>query len=220
MMHAQLFIPLFKFILQYNNSACYLKYSNSSHNLVYNILIIYNTLVRVRFTTSKTKLNIQYSKLGVQVASRVAERLKTYDLRELENIRKISKLGGRIGQCSASLQEIRLCQQQLKNTRKQIPNFFFLSSLTKIPYFVSNILFEIVQPKTFLVLPRLSLLPTPTFSSFLYFHNISPFLNKYINQSNCAKVLNLMVYVSTICMFDQVKNFTLKYFQLCLLVVS
>ena len=135
MMHAQLFIPLFKFILQYNNSECDVKYSNSSHSLVYSISIAYNILVRVRFTTSKTKLNIQYSKLGLRVASRVAERLKTYDLRKLENIRKISKLGGRIGQCPASLQEIRLYQQQLKNTRKQIPNFFFPVQFDQIPLF-------------------------------------------------------------------------------------
>ena len=41
------------------------------------ILENYNILVETRFTTSKTKLDILYSKLGTRVASRVAKRLKT-----------------------------------------------------------------------------------------------------------------------------------------------
>ena len=83
------------------------------------ILELYNILVKIRLTASKTKLYIWYSKLG----TRVAEQLKTQGLRKLENIRKISNLGGHIAQCLLSLQELRLCQQQLKNTQKQIPNF-------------------------------------------------------------------------------------------------
>ena len=47
------------------------------YNLGQNILEFYNLLVQIRLTTSKTKRNIQYSKLGVRVASGVAERLKT-----------------------------------------------------------------------------------------------------------------------------------------------
>ena len=46
------------------------------YNLGHNILEPYNVLVQIRLTTSKTKRAIQYSKLGVRVASRVAERLK------------------------------------------------------------------------------------------------------------------------------------------------
>ena len=44
-----------------------------SYNLGHNILELYNILVQVRFTTSKTKLDIWYSKLSIRVASRVAE---------------------------------------------------------------------------------------------------------------------------------------------------
>ena len=48
-----------------------------AYNLGHNILELYNVLIQTRLTTSKTKRDIQYSKLGIQVASRVAERLKT-----------------------------------------------------------------------------------------------------------------------------------------------
>ena len=43
----------------------------------HNILEHYNILVQIRFTTNKRKLDIQYSKRGIRIASRVAERLKT-----------------------------------------------------------------------------------------------------------------------------------------------
>ena len=46
-------------------------------NAGHNILELYNGLIQVRVNTSKTKLNIQYNKLGIRVASLVAERLKT-----------------------------------------------------------------------------------------------------------------------------------------------
>ena len=53
-----------------------------SDDLGHNILELYNdVLVQIRLTTSKTKY-IWYGKLGVQVASRVVERLKTCDLRK------------------------------------------------------------------------------------------------------------------------------------------
>ena len=84
-----------------------------------------NILAQVRLTASKTKLDIQYSKLGIPVASGVAERLKTQDLRKPGNIRKVTNSSGLIAQCPFSLQKIRLWQQQLKDTQKQIPNFSF-----------------------------------------------------------------------------------------------
>ena len=87
-----------------------------SDNLGHNILELYNILVQSRFTTSKRKFDIQYSKLGIRVASIVVKRLKTQDLTKLRSIRKISNLGGHIVQCPVSLQELRLCEQQLKNT--------------------------------------------------------------------------------------------------------
>ena len=46
-------------------------------NLGHNILELYNVLIQTRLTTSKTKRDIKYSKLGIRVASRVAKRPKT-----------------------------------------------------------------------------------------------------------------------------------------------
>ena len=48
-----------------------------TYNLDHNILELYNILVQIRFTISKTEFDIQYSKLGMRVASRVAEQLKS-----------------------------------------------------------------------------------------------------------------------------------------------
>ena len=61
----------------------------STYNPGNNTLELYNILVQIRFITSEKKLDIYYSKLCIRVATRVAERLKTYDLRKLENVRKI-----------------------------------------------------------------------------------------------------------------------------------
>ena len=47
------------------------------YNLGHNILELYNVLVQIQLTTSKTKRDIYYSKLDIRVASGVAERLKT-----------------------------------------------------------------------------------------------------------------------------------------------
>ena len=96
-----------------------------NYNPGHNILELYNVLVQIRFTTSERKLEVQYSKLVIRVASRVAERPKTYDFRKLGNVRKTSNLGGHIAQCLVSLKELRLCKQQLKSTQKQILNFSF-----------------------------------------------------------------------------------------------
>ena len=66
-----------------------------TYNPGHNILELY-ILMQIRFTTSKTKLYIQYRKLGIRVASRVAERLASWDLRKLRNIRNL-KFGWRQG---------------------------------------------------------------------------------------------------------------------------
>ena len=51
--------------------------SSKNYNHGHNILELYNLLIQTRLTTSKIKCDIQYSKVGIRVASRVAERLKT-----------------------------------------------------------------------------------------------------------------------------------------------
>ena len=48
-----------------------------NYNPGHNILELYIILVQIRFTTSKKKLDNYYSKLGMRVASRITERLKT-----------------------------------------------------------------------------------------------------------------------------------------------
>ena len=106
------------------------------YNPGHNTLELYNILVQIQFTTSKRKLDIQYSKLGIRVASKAAERLKT----QLENVRKISNLNGHIAQCLISLQELGLREQQLQNTQKQIPNFSFPVQFYWITPFVLNVL--------------------------------------------------------------------------------
>ena len=99
--------------------------SKFSSNIDHNILELYNILVQVRFTTSKAKY-IQYIKLGMRVGSRVAEQLKSHDLRKLGKIRKIANLGRHIAYCPVSVPEIRLQHYQLESTQKQIPNCFFV----------------------------------------------------------------------------------------------
>ena len=52
-------------------------YNRWNYNLGHIILELYNVLIQIRLTTSKTKRDIWYSKLGIRVVSRVAERRKT-----------------------------------------------------------------------------------------------------------------------------------------------
>ena len=63
---------------------CILEFDFCSNNHGNNILELYNVLVQIIFTTSKTKRDIQYSKLGIRVASRVAEDLESQDTRKFQ----------------------------------------------------------------------------------------------------------------------------------------
>ena len=47
----------------------------NTYNLGHNILELYNVLVKIRLITSKMKRDIRYSKSGIRVTSRIAERL-------------------------------------------------------------------------------------------------------------------------------------------------
>ena len=89
----------------------------------------FDVLVHARFATSKTKLDIYYNKLCMWVASRVAKRLKTYNIRKLGNIRKTSNLGGdslppgkKIGNISQ------------KVCRSRYQSFIVWSNFTWFPY--------------------------------------------------------------------------------------
>ena len=46
-------------------------------------------LAQFLFTTSETELDYYHQKVSVRVASRVAERLETLDLRKLGNLKKV-----------------------------------------------------------------------------------------------------------------------------------
>ena len=116
----------------------------SSYNLGYNILELYNVLVQIRLTTSKTKRDIQYSKLAIRVASRVAERLKIQDFRKQGNIRKILNLGGDIAQCPVLFSEINFGNSSKKRHKLRYQTFLFLSNFTGSLCLVPNILSKIV----------------------------------------------------------------------------
>ena len=57
---------------------------------MHNIWEFYKVLVQVSFLRNNTKLDTLYKKLWICVTSWVAEKLKTYDIRTIGNIRKIS----------------------------------------------------------------------------------------------------------------------------------
>ena len=93
----------------------------------------FNILVQVRFTTSKTKLYIYYSKLGRRAASRVASHL-----RKSRNIRKISNLAGDKGQ--PTLKKFDVGSSSQKSRKNGYETLVSLSSITEFLHFVPNIL--------------------------------------------------------------------------------
>ena len=116
-------------------------------DLDHDILELYNTLVQVRFATSKTELDIQDSKLYIQVVSRVAKRLQTENLRELGNIRAISNLGEDIPSVKFPFQKLNFGNNSQKVRKSSYQSFFALSNFTGILYFVRSILSGIVSPE-------------------------------------------------------------------------
>ena len=111
-----------------------------SDNPGHNILKLYNVVVQVRFATSNTKLDIQYNKLGIRVASRVAERLKTQDLKNLESVRKKFKFGWRQLSAQSLLEKLNFGNSNQKTGKGRYQTFLVLSNFTEFVYFVSNIL--------------------------------------------------------------------------------
>ena len=61
---------------------------NKLSSLGDNILELYNVLVQIRLTTSKTKRDIKYSKHGIRVAERVVKQLRLRILRKKETLGK------------------------------------------------------------------------------------------------------------------------------------
>ena len=62
-------------------------------------------LAQFVFTTSKTELDYHHQKVNVRVTSRVAERLKTKNLRKLGNFKKIPEILGFDGEYPAVTQK-------------------------------------------------------------------------------------------------------------------
>ena len=58
------------------------------------ILGLFYVLAQFLFTTSEMELDYYHQKVRVRVASRVAKRLKTYDLKKLENFKKVFAMLG------------------------------------------------------------------------------------------------------------------------------
>ena len=89
------------------------------------VIIFWNfTIFQCRYNSQKVKGNL-ISSIANLVYELPHELLHDLILRILGNIRNISNLVRHIAQCLVSLQELRLCEQQLKNMQKQIPNFSF-----------------------------------------------------------------------------------------------
>ena len=66
--------------------------NNKIYNHGHNIFRIFDVLPNFPFTTSEMMRDCYLQTRNIRVASRVAERLKTLNLKKLGNIRKVSKL--------------------------------------------------------------------------------------------------------------------------------
>ena len=90
----------------------------------HNIFELYSVLVQARFATSKTKLDIQYNKLGIRVAARLVEQLSTQDLRKLK---------------------LKFGNSSQKTHKSRCQTFLVLPNFTKFLYFIQNIFSRIVS---------------------------------------------------------------------------
>ena len=70
-----------------------------TYNNFHNILRLFDVLPNFPFTTSETMGEYYLYTWYIRVTSRVAKRLKTWDLRKLGNISKVSKPHRMIAQC-------------------------------------------------------------------------------------------------------------------------
>ena len=107
----------------------------------HNILELDNILIQTRLTTSKTKRDFQCSKLGIRVALRVAERLKTQ-----ENL----KLGWKHSTTpTLPPLKLNLGSSSQKTRKSTYQTFLVLSSFTGFLYSVPTILPRIVALDAF-----------------------------------------------------------------------
>ena len=88
------------------------------YNLGQNICGLFHFLSQLVFTTREAKLDCYHQKVNIQVASRVAERLKTCDLRKLGNFKKIPEMLGFDGDYSAAHPKAKCWWFLVKNCKK------------------------------------------------------------------------------------------------------
>ena len=114
-------------------------------NQLHNILTLFNVLQSFPFTTCEAMSSYYLLTWYIQIASRVAEQLKTQDLRKLGNIRKVPKLQRMKGQCPGTLTKDKVRQHQKKSPEKQQLNFsgsvlFFMKTRASLKYVVTDCL--------------------------------------------------------------------------------
>ena len=193
----QSFFPNTSEIVARNIHSLYLKNIYEQHyNIRHNILELYNVLIQTRLTASKTKHDIQYSKLGIQVASRVAKRLKNWD-RILGNKEILGKSQiWAVTQPSAQspFHKLNFGSSSKKTRKSRYQTFVVLFSFTGFLYFVPNVLLRMISPNKVLVLTWPSLLQTLIFRHFLYYKSISPIFKENIKQVSCVKIPNFTVF--------------------------
>ena len=131
-----------------------------NYNPGQNILELYNILVQVRFFKSKKKLDIQYSKLGIRVVSRVAEQLKTQQgiLGKQELLGKSQIWVDTQPSAPSSLKKFDFGNTSYKTSKNRYQTFLFLACFTEILHFVPNILSGIVARYSEFIIQILELL--------------------------------------------------------------
>ena len=103
-----------------------------------------NGLIQTLLTTTETKRDIWYDKLGIQDASQVAGKHKTYDLRKSKNIRKLLSLGAEIAKSQAPYHKLNIGNSSEKICKSRSQTFHLISGFTGFLYFVRNILPRLV----------------------------------------------------------------------------
>ena len=68
--------------------------NKNTYNLKQNIQRLFHFLAQFVFTTNETEVDYYHQKVNVRVASRIAEQVKTQDLRKSVNFKKIPETLG------------------------------------------------------------------------------------------------------------------------------
>ena len=115
--------------------------SKWKYNLGQNIC---SFLAQFAFTTTETELEYYYQKVNVRVAVRVTERLKTWDLKKLWNLKKILEMLGFDSKYPAVHERAKLWRFPVKRCKKSavkqsIEKPILLNSVNLSPTFCSRL---------------------------------------------------------------------------------